>query len=62
LCDEGRALRVGRREIAEIVQTAFAHRDDLGSLQQQGQPLAERCIDALRMMRMNAGGAGENPR
>ena len=37
LRDEGRALRIGRREIAKIVQAAFADRDDLGQAQQFAQ-------------------------
>jgi hypothetical protein len=57
LGDEGRALRFGRREIAEIVQAAFAGRNDLGQAQQVAQPRAGGDVEAQRMVGMYAGGA-----
>ena len=51
---------VGRRKIAEIVQAAFADRDHFGPLQKMAQLAAQRRIEASRVMRVNARGAGKN--
>src|SRR5258706_15606748 len=58
LCDEGRALRVRRRQIAEIVEAAFADRDHPWAVQERGQLLAAGRVENLGMMGVYAGGTG----
>src|SRR5258708_23625086 len=62
LRDKGLALRAPRREITVIVQAAFADRDHLRPAQEVGQLGAPRRAEALRMMRVYAGGAGQTSR
>ncbi|GAC1670878.1 MAG: hypothetical protein NVS9B2_17140 [Steroidobacteraceae bacterium] len=62
LGDEGRALSTGWREIAAVVQAAFADRDHFGAQQQGAQLGTPRSIEALRMMGVHAGGARKLPR
>src|SRR5882757_10840284 len=57
LCDEGGALRGRRREVAEIIQPAFADRNDPGLSQQFIQFFAPRRIESRGMVRVHARGA-----
>src|SRR5260370_14644895 len=62
LRDKGCTLRAPRREITVIVQTAFADRNHLRPAQEAGQLAAPRRVEALCMMRVYAGGAGQTSR
>ena len=59
LRDEGGSLRGGGREIAEIIEAAFADGDDHGLVQQFEQRVAQPGIETAGVMGMHARGAPE---
>ncbi len=62
LGDEGLALRVGRREIAKIIEPALADGNHLLQMQKLDQFARVASRERLRMMRMHAGGAPQASR
>ena len=56
---EGDELRGPRRQIAKIVQSAFADGDDFGCCRQRSELRQRRLVELGCVMRMNAGRAAE---
>src|SRR6202050_167524 len=62
LAMEGLLLRRGRREIAEIVQPAFAHRHDFIVTGELLEFNSGRGAELVRVVRVNSGGGEQSPR
>jgi hypothetical protein len=56
LTRERGALHVSRREIAKVVEPAFAHRDDLGAMGEPFELLSQILAELSRMVWMNPSG------
>ncbi len=54
-------LRVARRQVAKVVESAFADRDDVGAPQQRGERRGRVRVEFRRVVRVHPGSREQNP-